>query len=251
MGSSTVDTNEPLLARRILVVGASSGIGAAIARLAGARGARVAVSARRLDRLDELAAGLPGGVAIGGDVRDEVDVRRVIDQAVAAFGGLDAVVYATGVSPLLPMSEATQDDWRAVFDTNVIGAALVGAAAAPHLLASRGRLVILSSKAVRRPFPDLALYSTSKVALDGLIRCLPLEFPGLLVTRVVVGNTAGTDFASSWTSTALDAAVGRWIASGVLGSTATMEPEDVAATVLHVLESNVHIDDVSVIEHGA
>lgn len=235
----------------MLVVGASAGIGAAVGRLAGEDGWHVALSARRHERLEALAAPLPRAHAIAGDVRDEAAVRRVIDEAVQVLGGLDAVVYATGVSPLLPLRDATQADWRAVFDTNVIGAALVSTAAAPHLLESDGRLVLLSSKAVRRPFPDLTLYSTSKIALDGLIRCLPGEFPGLRVTRVVVGNTTGTEFASSWDPEALEAAIGRWATSGVLGAVSPIEPEDVARTVLHTLDCPAHIDDVAVLDHEA
>jgi NAD(P)-dependent dehydrogenase (short-subunit alcohol dehydrogenase family) len=237
-----------LAGKRILVVGASSGIGAAVARLAASRGARVAVSARSEERLAELVAAHPGTVALPGDVRDETSVATVVDGAVAALGGLDAVVHTVGMSPLLAMADATQADWHQVFDTNVIGAALVSTAAAPHLLASGGQLVMLSSKAVRRPFPDLALYTTSKFALDGLMRCLPLEFPGLLVTRVVVGNTGDTDFATTWDPDAIEAATERWLASGVLGSEGIMSPDDVAATVLHVLESPAHIDDVAVID---
>lgn len=238
-----------LRGRRILVVGASSGIGAAVARLAGERGARVAVTARRADRLEELASSLPRGVAIPADVREEVEVDRMVDAAVDHLDGLDAVVYATGVSPLLPLRDATRDDWRHVLETNVVGAALVGAAVAPHLVERGGRLVLLSSKSVRQPFPALGLYSISKIALDGLIRTLPVELPGLLVSRVVVGNTRETEFAAAWDEQALEAALERWTASGVLGSTATMLPEEVAETVLHVIESPAHIDDVAVLDH--
>ena len=233
---------------RMLVVGASSGVGAAVARLAHAQGATVAIGARRSDRLQELADGCPGMVVVPVDVCDEGSVRSMVETAVGQLGGLDAVVYTVGVSPLLPMADATQADWRSVFDSNVIGAALVATATAPHLLDAGGRLVLMSSKAVRAPFPDLALYTTSKFALDGLIRCLPLEFPGLSVTRVTVGNTSGTEFASSWDPTTLGAAVERWAASGVLGSIDAIEPEDVAATVMHVVTSPAHIDDVAVLD---
>ena len=234
--------------RRILVVGASSGIGAAVAELCCALGARVVITARRAERLASVVSGIPGAHAIAGDASIERDAHRIVDEAVATLGWLDAVVYAVGASPLISMSDAKQADWRAVFDTNVIGAAIVSAAAAPHLLATGGRLVVLSSKAVRQPWPDLSLYTTSKVALDGLLRCLPVEFPGLRVTRVVVGNTGGTDFTSQWDPDALTAAIDRWTAAGVLGATGTMAPADVAATIVHVLESPAHVDDVAVID---
>lgn len=239
--------------KRVLVVGASSGIGAAVARGAARRGARVAVCGRRVERLEELSAVDPAIFALCGDVRDEASIRSVVARAAEAFGGLDAVVYAVGVSPLKSLAEATQDDWRAVLDSNLIGAALVSAASAPHLIASGGRLLLLSSKSVRRPFPDLSLYATSKIALDGLIRCLPGEFPGLRVCRIVVGNTLGTEFATGWNEADLSAAVERWAASGVLGESdggGLMEPEHVADTILHVLVSPAHLDDVAVLDHG-
>lgn len=235
---------------RLLVVGASSGVGAEVARLAGSEGARLALAARRGDRLAEVAADIGAALPVAGDVCVEEDALRMVDEAVAAFGGLDAVVYAVGVSPLLSMADATQADWRAVFDSNVIGAAMVSSAAAPHLLDSGGRLVLLSSKSVRRPWPDLSLYTTSKIALDGLIRCLPVEFPGLRVTRVVVGNTGGTDFTAHWDAEALAAAIDRWTDAGVLGPTGTMTPLDVAETIAHVLGASAHIDDIAVLDVG-
>lgn len=240
-----------LSGHRLLVVGASSGIGAAIVRMAAAGGARTAATARRADRLADLAASSPGVVALPADVTDEVALSAAISAAADALGGLDAVVYAAAASPLLPMAQATQADWRSVLDTNLVGAALTATAAAPHLLATGGRFVVLSSKSVRTPFPDLGLYATSKAALDGLLRCLPVEFPGLLVTRVVVGNTHSTDFASEWDAAALDAAMHRWIAAGVLGSTDTLHPDDVAAAVLGMLTSNAHIDDIAVLDRPA
>ena len=237
--------------RRLLVVGASSGVGAATARMAAAQGFRVAIAARRVGVLEKMASGALPMVAVPGDVRDEASARSIVQRASDELGGLDAVVYAVGVSPLVPLARATAVDWHEVLASNLVGAAIVSAAAAPHLLASGGRLVLLSSKSVRRPFPDLTLYATSKMALDGLIRCLPGEFPGLRVTRVTVGNTEGTDFTSSWDADALGAALERWEAAGVLGdgAVATMAPEDVAASILHVLTSAAHIDDIAVLDH--
>lgn len=240
-----------LAGHRLLVVGASAGIGSALASVAATGGARVAVCARRADRLADLAAALPGCVAVPADVTDERAARGAVDAAADALGGLDAVVYAAATSPLLPMGEATQADWRSVLDTNLVGAALVAAAAAPHLVASDGRLVLLSSKAVQQPFSHLGLYATSKAALDGLARCLPVEFPGLLVTRVVVGNTHSTEFASAWDPAALSAALERWSSDGVLGSVDAMDPSEVAHAVLHVLASCAHIPDIAVLDRPA
>ena len=233
-----------LSGQRVLVVGASSGIGRAIAELAIGYGASVAASARRAENLAEI----DGAVALPGDVRDEAVCGRIVDDAVAALGGLDALVYAVGMSPLKAMADATQDEWRAVMETNVIGAALMTAAAAPHLEERRGRAVYLSSKATRRPFPNLAMYTTSKYALDGLLHCIRAEYPNLAVTRAVVGNTEGTDFGSSWDPDEMDKALALWVESGVIGSMGMMHPNGVAQAILAVLAARVTIDDIAIID---
>lgn len=233
-----------LSGQRVLVVGASSGIGNAIAEMGIEYGASVAVSARRVEQLEAI----EGAVAIPGDVCDESSCHAVVETAVERLGGLDAMIYAVGMSPLKAMADATQAEWRQVLDTNVIGAALMAAAAAPHLEATRGRAMFLSSKAVRRPFPNLALYTTSKFALDGLMHCLRVEYPELAVTRVVVGNTDGTDFGTAWDPDEMDKALAAWAESGVLGSMGMMHPRGVAQAILSVLAARVHIDDLAVID---
>lgn len=237
-----------LAGQRVLVVGASSGIGASIARMAAVADARVAITARRADRLEKLTADHPSMVALPADVTDEAAIRGAVASASSALGGLDAVIFAAAISPLLPMADATKAHWRDILDTNLIGGALLSAAAAPHLIESTGRLVLLSSKSVRQPFADLGLYATSKAALDGLARCLPVEFPGLRVTRVVIGNTHSTGFADTWDADALTSAMERWIEAGTLGSTHTMHPDEVAAAVLQVLTAEAHIAELTVLD---
>ena len=234
--------------RRLLVVGASAGIGAAVVRRAAVRGAAVAAAARRAEVLDGVVDGLPGAVAVPLDVRDEAAVADGVAAAVDRLGGLDAVVCTAATSPLVDVGSATAADWHDVLATNVVGPALVIAAAAAHLQASDGRVVVLSSKAVRRPFPGLGVYATSKVALDGLLAAVRVELPWLRVTRVVVGNTHGTDFSTSWDPEAFAAALSAWADQGVLGSAHTMAPEQVADVLLDVLASPVHVDDVAVVE---
>ena len=117
----------------------------------------------------EVAAEVPGeAIALPCDVRHPEDCARAVAETVRTFGGLDGVVYAAGMSPLAMLDQANQDEWRAVLDTNLIGAALVTAESISHLRESRGRAVYVSSYAVRQPLPGLALYRVSKVALDAL-----------------------------------------------------------------------------------
>ncbi len=238
--------------RRVLVVGGSAGIGQAVAEMAFEAGARVAVSARRAERLAEIVGPMGDrGLAVPGDVTVEADCRSMVERTVAAFGGLDALIYVTGVSPLKTIESASAEDWHHVLGTNVVGAALVGAAAVPHLLASKGKALFISSKSVRLAFAGLGLYSSSKAALDALIKALKAEHPELDVTRVVVGNTLGTEFASAWDPETMAQLSELWVASGALGSAGHMHPRQVAQAILAVVAARAYIDDIAIIDRSS
>ncbi|HUR76871.1 MAG TPA: SDR family oxidoreductase [Acidimicrobiales bacterium] len=192
---------------RVVVVGASSGLGRCIGTGLAQRGADVALLARRLDRLTDAAkAAGPGTLAIGCDVTDAASVNEAIGQAAAGLGGVDGVVYTPGIGPISRIAETDAEQWRAVFDTNVIGASLVTAAALPHLRAASGTAVFLSSvsASLTPPWPGLGSYAVSKAALDKLVDAWRGEHPDVGFTRLVVGECAGgegdsmTEFANGW-----------------------------------------------------
>ena len=230
---------------RIVVVGASTGIGREVGIQAARAGAAVAFAARRIDLLQgavEAAGGKSFVVAC--DVRVEEQCTRVIDEAVERFGGLDAVVYASGKSPLVRFGDADGAIWRDVLETNVIGAAMVTRAALPYLEASSGRLLLLSSSGVGRPYPGLIAYSTSKAALNEFARGLRNEFPWLRVTTFVVGPTI-SEFANEWDLEVAAAMHGRWTTEGY-PITAPMTAEDMAGQIVRVLASGARIEEVHV-----
>jgi NAD(P)-dependent dehydrogenase (short-subunit alcohol dehydrogenase family) len=192
---------------RTVVVGASSGLGRCIGIGLAARGARVALLARRRDRLEDAAAEAgPEALAIACDVRDETSCRSAIAEAASALGGIDALVYATGIGPLARLVDTNAETWRRVFDTNVTGAALVTAAAVASLTASSGTAVYLSSvsASLTPPWPGLGAYTVSKAALDKLVEAWRAEHPAVGFTRLVVGDCAGgegpgmTEFTTGW-----------------------------------------------------
>lgn len=234
-----------LAGKRVLVVGASSGIGRSTGLLAAAAGARVAFAARRADRLEAAVAEAGGHcLAITCDVRRDEDCERVVEGAAAAFGGLDAVLYASGHSPLTRSHEATGDLWRSVMETNLVGAAQVARHAIPHLQRSGGRLMFLGSSSVGRPYPGLVPYTTSKAALHEMARGLRNEYPWLRVTTFIVGPTI-TEFADSWD---MDLAIemhGRWMAEGYPAG-AALAVEEMAAEVVAVLASPARVEEVLV-----
>ena len=192
---------------RAVIVGASSGLGRSIAVGLGQRGEQVALLARRHDRLVDAAkeAG-PGSLAIACDVTDPASCQAAIDEAAAGLGGIDAVLYAPGIGTLGPIADVDLDTWRRTFDTNVIGAALLTAAAIPHLTASHGVAAYLSSVngSITAPWPGLGSYAVSKAALETMVEAYRIEHPGVGFTRVIVGDCAGgegpsmTEFANGW-----------------------------------------------------
>jgi NAD(P)-dependent dehydrogenase (short-subunit alcohol dehydrogenase family) len=184
---------------RTVVVGASSGLGRCIGIGLARRGARVALLARRLERLEQAAteAGA-GAVAVRCDVTDESSCTRAIEEAAGRLEGIDAMVYASGMGPLARLSETDATTWRRVLDTNVVGASLVTSAALPHLTKSG------VSASQTAPWPGLGAYVVSKAALERLVDAWRAEHPGVGFTRVVVGDCAGgegpsmTEFPTGW-----------------------------------------------------
>jgi NAD(P)-dependent dehydrogenase (short-subunit alcohol dehydrogenase family) len=214
-------SDEPPL--RVAVVGASAGLGRCIAMGLANKGAQVAFLARRHDRLESAAqeAG-NGAVAVACDVTDGAGCEQAMAEVVDSFNGLDALVYTAGVGVLSPLAEVTTEQWGKLFATNVTGASLVTAAAAPHLAAAAGSAVYLSSLSASysSPWPWLGAYAVSKAALDKLVEAWRVEHPNIGFTRLAVGDCFGgegdsqTEFNKTWDPKAMEDAVHYWMDSG-------------------------------------
>ena len=210
---------------RVAVVGASAGLGRCIAMGLSQRNARVAFLARRRDRLVKAAdeAG-NGALAVACDVTDSATCRHAVDEVVAAFGGLDALVYTTGVGVLAPLTDVSGDQWANLFATNVTGASLITAAAASHLAAAAGSAIYLSSLSASysAPWPMLGAYAVSKAALDKLVEAWRIEHPNIGFTRLAVGDCFGgqgdsqTEFNKTWDPDALEKAIRFWMDNGYM-----------------------------------
>jgi NAD(P)-dependent dehydrogenase (short-subunit alcohol dehydrogenase family) len=223
---------------RVLVVGASAGIGRATARVLAGEGARLGLAARRADRLAELAREL-GAEALPCDVRDAAACAALAPGAAARLGGLDALVYCAGVAPLAALAEADAGTWRLALETNLVGAALVTRAALPHLARGRARAVYLSSIAARErpPRRGLGTYAASKAALDAMVAVLQAEHPELAATCVSVGDTGATEMAAGWDPAAGGEFLREWLARGFVTG-AVMAPEAVGRHVADLLASD-------------
>ena len=239
---------------RTVVVGASSGLWRCIGIGLAQRGAHVALLARRRDNLEAAAkeAG-PSAVAIECDVTDETSCRAAIAEAAQVLGGIDALVYAPGIGPLVRLADTDAATWRQVFDTNVIGAALVTSAAIEHLTASGGTAAYLSSvsASVTPPWPGLGAYAVSKAALDKLVDAWRAEHPGVGFTRVVVGDCAGgegdaqTQFANGWDSDLAVELYPIWSARNYL-SGSLMDVEHLIGVIDTVLRGGANLSIPSV-----
>jgi NAD(P)-dependent dehydrogenase (short-subunit alcohol dehydrogenase family) len=169
---------------------------------------------RPTERLQELA----GIHAIACDVTVPSAAQATVEEVVARLGGLDAVVYATGITRINPLDEASYDDWLELYTTNIFGAALITRAALPHLVAegSQGRAVYLTSDSAEMPYPGMVVYCSSKAALSAYARGLANEYRSLKVTEVVVGPTAGTEVGNQFDPEAFAAWAPRWFDEGFL-----------------------------------
>src|SRR4051794_20197882 len=232
---------------RTVVVGASSGLGRCIGVGHGQRGMQVALLARRRERLDGAAAEAgAGALAIECDVTEPSSIASAIGKAAADLGGIDALVYTPAIGPLARLVDTDADTWRKVFETNVTGAAIVTAAAIPHLTESHGTALYLSSvsASLTPPWPGLGAYGVSKAALDRLVEAWRVEHPDVAFTRCIVGDCTGgegdsaTEFpmASDWDFDLLGELHPVWEARGLLAG-CFIDVEDLVNAVDAVLRT--------------
>ncbi|MER6118645.1 SDR family oxidoreductase [Streptomyces sp. A0642] len=189
-----------LAGRTAVITGAASGMGHATARLLAAQGVRVALLARRAERLEELAAQITaeGGqaLAVVTDVTGQASVDAAAERVHAEFGPVDLVVNAAGVMLPNPVDAGRADEWQRMLDTNVAGALRVIRAFTADLVATaaEGRtadLVNISSIGAHVTFPNYAVYGATKAALTYLSASLRTELGprDVRVTNIEPGLT--------------------------------------------------------------
>ena len=188
---------ESLAGRVAVVTGASSGIGEATARRLAAQGAKVALLARREDRLKELAAALgPNTLPIAVDVTDAASVEAAVARVRAELGPVDLVVNNAGVMLPSPIEEGRAEEWQRMIDLNVTALLRITRAFLPDLIAAAaaGRtadLVNISSIGAHVTFPGYNVYSATKAFVTHLSASLRTELgpKDVLVTNVEPGLT--------------------------------------------------------------
>ncbi|CAK7270972.1 putative NRPS-like protein biosynthetic cluster [Sporothrix epigloea] len=248
----------PLAGRVAVVVGASSGIGAAIATALANDGAHVALGARRIGELKTLQASLEAqfaGIKVvsrATDVTSSEQVQALVKAAVSELGPVDILVVCAGVMYFTMMASVRAEEWDRTVDVNCKGLLHCLAATVPGMLQrakptplaeneeySPGRsphIVCISSDAGRKVFPGLGVYSGSKFFVEAVLQSLRLETAGtgLRVTSVQPGNTATELLSLSTDPEAMEK-------YGAPTGAQVLSPADVASAVVYALRQPAHV----------
>ena len=188
--------------KRVVITGASRGLGALLAHAFSDAGASVALVARTERDLKSVAESLPGdSLVFGGDVTDEDFNESVADAVVAEWGGLDVWICNAGISPIVAGPRQTDASvWRQILEVNLTGAFL-GARAAARVMRDGGRVIFTGSVLGDRPRKGLAAYSASKAGLVGVAKGLALDLaPSGITVNVVAPGWFDSPLASAWKS---------------------------------------------------
>jgi NADP-dependent 3-hydroxy acid dehydrogenase YdfG len=234
--------SETLAGKVALITGASSGIGEATALVLAGAGVRVAIAARRADRLDALAGRIAkaGGEAlkIKADVTDNDEVIGMIDKVAAEWGRLDILINNAGQMLLSPLAEARGDDLRRMVELNLIALMEITRIALPHLKQSRGHIVNVASVAGRVASPGSSGYAATKFGVVGFSEAVRREvYSDKVRVTVIEPGLVMTELGDHITNEGMKA--------GLEKRKETMEgleAEDIAAAVLYAVSQPARVN---------
>ncbi len=225
--------------KTVLITGASSGIGAGLARELGAAGARILLGARRLDRIEALAGEITeaGGSAeaMAVDVTDRAAMTAFADKAVDLWGRIDVLINNAGIMPLSPLAAGQHDEWERMVDVNIKGVLWGIAAALPHMQRqSSGQIINIGSIGAHSVVPTAAVYCATKFAVRAISDGLRQESDKIRVTCVNPG-VVESDLASTITHEETKGFMDEFRA-------VALQPADIARAVRHVIEAPDGVD---------
>ncbi|TKY88467.1 hypothetical protein EX895_002455 [Sporisorium graminicola] len=238
------DPKHPLRGKVAIITGASSGIGAAVAKALVREGAHVALAARRVEALEKLSSELHTISSFGAkvhvhktDVVDRQQVDALMQSTTDTLGAIDIIVSCAGVMYYTLMQNVKVDEWDQTVDVNCKGLLNVLSTSLPRLLPrNTGHIVAISSDAGRKVFPGLGVYSASKFFVEATLQSLRLETAGtgLRVTAVQPGNTA-TDLLGMSSDQEAIKKYGEPTGAKIL------HPSDVASAIVYALKLPEHV----------
>jgi NADP-dependent 3-hydroxy acid dehydrogenase YdfG len=224
----------------IAITGASGGIGEATARLLGAKGAKLVLGARRVERLAAIASEIEaaGGVAVPVelDVTDREGMKRFVDTAVEKFGRIDVIVNNAGVMYLAPFAELRVDEWDRMIDVNIKGVLNGAAAAMPHMQAQQsGHFVTVGSVAGHQVIQVNGVYAATKFAVRALAESLRLEGGSGIRSTLISPGAVATELFGKIPH--------EQIRAGALGRQDTAMPaQSIAEAILFAIEQPESVD---------
>ncbi len=226
----------------VVITGASSGIGEATAEALAAEGAVVVVAARREERLEDLVRRINGNrgkaLSVAADVTDEKQAHGLIQKAKDELGRVDILVNNAGVMQLSKIEKGLADEWRRMFDVNVLGL-LYGTDAAIQVMKEQGsgHLVNISSLVGRKTGPFRGAYAGTKSAVNAISETLRIELleDNIRVT-VVEPGAVETELPDHITDEEAQEAI-----SGLVSSLEPLQPEDIAAAIVYCVTQPEHV----------
>ncbi|TGQ64034.1 SDR family oxidoreductase [Mesorhizobium sp. M00.F.Ca.ET.186.01.1.1] len=195
--------SENIKGKVVVITGASSGLGEAAARLLAKEGAKLVLGARRLDRLEALAAELSLGkdAILRTDVTKVDEIRRLVDHAVEMHGRVDVIINNAGLMPHSPLERGKVEDWDRMIDVNIKGVLYGIAAVLPHMKTQRsGHIINVSSVAGHKVNPGGAVYAATKHAVRVISEGLRQEVkPYNIRTTIISPGAVATELPDSVT----------------------------------------------------
>ncbi|WP_394119938.1 SDR family oxidoreductase [Planococcus donghaensis] len=219
----------------IVIMGASSGIGEATARILADKGAKLVLAARREDRLKEIKESLPEAHIVyrKADVTNHEEVQQVIDLAIAEYGQLDVLFNNAGIMPTAPLAETRRDEWKNMLDINVMGVLNGIAAALPKMVEQKsGHIISTDSVAGHVVYPHSAVYCGTKFAVRAIMEGLRQEqrennIKSTIISPGAVLTELYTTINDKEASDALHQAQSEW----------GLAAEDIAQAVAYVIDT--------------
>jgi NADP-dependent 3-hydroxy acid dehydrogenase YdfG len=227
-----------------LITGASSGIGAGIAKLLAANGVKVALAARRSEKLQQLLKEIQQaggeGLAIEMDVTDPASVKQGVESVVKRYGTIDILINNAGIMPLSDVESLKVDEWNRMVDVNIKGVLNATAAVLPILIQQNaGHIFNLSSIAGRKLYKGLSVYCATKHAITAFSDIMRMEIAPkykIRVTSLQPGAVA-TELFEQITDPGYRKAM-----NDLTGQMTFMTPEDIANSVLYALQAPDHVN---------
>lgn len=209
--------SENIEGKIVVITGASSGLGEATARRLTREGAKIVIGARRLDRLQALAAelGLPGQAAVETDVTRHEDVLNLVERAAQLHGRVDAILNNAGLMPHSPLERRKVADWERMIDVHLKGMLYGIDAALPHMIRQKsGHIINVSSVAGHKVRPGSAVYAATKTGVRVISEGLRQEVkPYNIRVTILSPGAVATELASSITEPDIAKAVADFTAA--------------------------------------